>query len=82
MNAKDFPTLNNFNTYKRKDPLRLGILKSHATHQPLTECSKKQPRCQKKNIKECRYAALLPAGHYPAFWTTVVLKYSLNRRSS
>ena len=58
---------NNYRKYKRKDSLRFGILNSHAGHQPLTECAKKQPRCQKKNIEERRYAALLPASHYPAF---------------
>ena len=58
---------NNYRKHKRKDSLRLGITNSHAGHQPLTECSKKQPRCQKTNIKELRYAAFLPAGDYPAF---------------
>ena len=29
MNAIDLLTLNNFNTYKRKDSLRLGIVSSH-----------------------------------------------------
>jgi len=54
---------NNYRKYKHKDSLRLSILNSHAGHQPSTECSKKQPRYQKKNIEEHRSATLALPPH-------------------